>query len=125
MKDALRSGNMNNNTQKKEVVMAETEDEIETETEDLSGREVMDKYLSDNKIHNFDMSNGIKALNTISSDLGYREQGYKYGSSFEVFLQDNPDCVEKIFDWIAERLDRSTEWKESLMVEDEPEQDGN
>jgi hypothetical protein len=99
--------------------------ESEIEMDDRSGREVMDEYLEANKIHSLEMSNGIEALNKICNELGYREDGCRYGSSFEQFIQDNPDCTSKIIDWIAEQLDRNDEWKDSLMIYDEPEHDGN
>lgn len=90
-------------------------DETEDIIEDLSGIEVLEQYKEKNHIHNLEMSNGIKALNKICNDLGYREDQFKYGSSFERFIQDNPAVSELILDYIAEQIDNNDEWKESLV----------
>jgi hypothetical protein len=90
-------------------------DTEEIDVENMSGIEVLEQYKTKNRIHNLEMSNGIKALNKICNDLGYSEDQFKYGSSFERFIQDNPAVSELILDYIAEQMDNNVEWKESLI----------
>jgi hypothetical protein len=91
-------------------------DEVEEiNVEEMSGMEVLEQYKTKNRIHNLEMSNGIKALNKICNDLGYSEDQFKYGSSFERFIQDNPAVSELILNYIAEQMDNNVEWKESLV----------
>ena len=92
-------------------------------TKEKSGYEVMQQYLDKNRIYCFEMEQGIRSLNQICAELGYKEEGFRYGSSFEQFIQDNPGCCEKIIEWITEQLDHDSEWKESLSFEDEPEEE--
>ena len=101
------------NTEINEIDEIDEIDEINVE--DMSGIEVLEQYKQKNQIHNLEMSNGIKALNKICCDLGYSEDIFKYGSSFERFIQDNPAVSELILDWIAEQMNDNIEWKESLI----------
>lgn len=83
----------------------------------------MQKYLDENQMFNFEMSTGIESLNQICADLGYKEEGFKYGSSFEQFIMDNPGCCEKIIDWITDQLDKNSEWKEALSFDNDSEEE--
>lgn len=64
--------------------------------------------MSHAKSVTFDATEGeraIKNLNTLCNSIGYRTEGFKFGSSFEMFLQNNPGCVEAIHNWMAENFD--------------------
>ena len=87
---------------------------------DKCGHEIMDEYLAENTIYRFEGDHGVENLNKICKVLGYSEEGYKYGSSLERFLSDNPGACDELIGWITEQLDKSTEWKEALSIEDLP-----
>jgi hypothetical protein len=62
---------------------------------------------------------GVEALNVIADTLGYEKTGFKYGSSFEQFLCDNPNCVQAIMTWIDKQ--NIPEWADLLHIEEEEE----
>lgn len=43
---------------------------------------------------------GVEALNFVTKELDYKDDGFRYGSSFERFLADNPGAVEAVLKWI-------------------------
>lgn len=87
--------------------------------EDKSNEEVMSNYLDQNKIYRFEGDHGVENLNKICKELGYGEEGYKYGTSLERFLSDNPSCCDSIIEWITNNM--NDEWKDSLSIDSEPE----
>lgn len=76
-----------------------------------SNEEIMQEFLEHEKIR-FEGQAGLRGLNKISNALGYKEDSYLYGSSFERFLQDNSGCVQTIIEWITEHL--SNEQRENM-----------
>ena len=58
-----------------------------------------------------DGERGVENLNKLAGMLGYREDGLKYGSSLERFLQDNQGCIQVIQEWID---DNSHLWESEL-----------
>lgn len=75
----------------------------------MEKQEILDAYMQE-KNFRFEGEIGVKNLNKIAHALGYKEDGLLYGSSFESFLQDNPGCVELIFNWIREQA-RNLQWE--------------
>lgn len=47
----------------------------------------------------------LDQLNDLCKDLGYKKDGFLYGSSLEKFFLDNPGAVEAIHDWIEENYE--------------------
>ena len=60
------------------------------------------------------MEAGMDDINQLCSDLGYESEGFKYGSSFERFMQDNPGCMHVIIDWIRDQVCDVKEWQDNL-----------
>ena len=81
---------------------------------------ILEEYKETMKIGSIEGSSGIRDLNTLCEAIGYRENGFRYGSSLEIFLQDNPGCVQAIYDWIDENMvDEWEEYLESELPEEE------
>ena len=81
--------------------------------------EIMDDYLNAMEIHCLEGERGIAALNTLCRDLGYKDEGFRNGTSLEEFLKDNSGCCDAIVEWITEHLDKNEEWKDALTFEEE------
>jgi hypothetical protein len=79
--------------------------------------ETLDKFIDENKMYHFEGDTGLKHLNTIAKYLGYREEGYRFGSSLEQFLSDCPGAQEAIINWLRDQSNE--EWIESLSFDDE------
>jgi len=92
-------------------------DDILEDLSELSGQEIMDRFTENEQFSSFESEHGIEQLNKIAKALGYKEEGFKYGSSLEQFLRDNPACQQLIVDWITEWLNKDKNWKEALYVE--------
>lgn len=65
---------------------------------------IFHSILSKKNLQHTEGEKAIKNLNTLCSSIGYRSEGFKFGSSFEMFLQDNSGCVDVIHDWMAQNL---------------------
>ena len=72
--------------------------------EELDKSEIFDKYLDEENLRCFEGDPGVERLNKICKQLGYSEDGFKYGSSLENFLKDNSGASEAIVDWIRDHL---------------------
>jgi len=87
----------------------------EDQLENLSGGELLDKYLTQKGMHHFE--GNTQNLERVVEVLGYRD--------VDEFLGDNPGAQEAIVDFIREWADRNDEWKASLLEhcsdDDEPE----
>ena len=82
---------------------------------EMSGEEVFYKFIDDYDFgHN---NNNIQTLNKICGVLGYKGESFLYGSSFELFIEDNPGCLEVIQNWMAEQVDKCEDWKTNLIEE--------
>ena len=80
--------------------------------------ELVTEYLDHNEIYRFEGDKGVEDLNTFVKALnptGYREEGYRYGSSLERFLSDNPGACEAIVEWV--KAQDLQEWRESIESE--------
>ncbi len=75
----------------------------------------LEQYQTQEEMWHFEGEGAMHNLNKIANVLGYREDGFKYGSSLERFLQDNPGACEAIIEWIGEQSD--TEWHEAFTAE--------
>lgn len=63
--------------------------------------EYLDELLTENKLHHNEGERGISNLNNLCFMIGYDKDGFKYGSAFERFIQDNPGCIDAIHMWMA------------------------
>jgi len=97
------------------------DEEESEEVEEKSSYELMQNFIDDGRLH-FESEQSIESLNKIANQLGYEAECFRYGSSFERFIADNPGCCQAIIDWIIKYIDRVPEWKESMTyIEDEEE----
>jgi len=81
--------------------------------------------LRNEKIERTDGERGIENLNKLAKMLGYNEDGFKYGSSLERFLQDNQGAVEALVDWIEENQHYWVAELEEYMPEDEGDEEND
>ena len=98
-----------------DMQLKEDNDEDE-EVEERSSYKLMNDFINEEKLR-FEGESAIKSLNKITKQLGYNEESFRYGSSFERFIADNPGCCEKIVEWITEYMDKNSEWKENFKYE--------
>lgn len=66
--------------------------------------DVMEAYLESKGFHQFEGESGVQRLETVAKDLGYKEDGFKYGDPISALLADNPGCIDAIIDWVADNL---------------------
>ena len=74
------------------------------ETSTMYNDEVMEAYLESKGFHQFEGERGVQRLEEVVTDLGYKEDGFKYGDPISSFLADNPGCIDAIIDWIIDNL---------------------
>ena len=85
------------------------------ELQDAEPSEIFQTYIDQKKMWQWEGDSGMEKLNTIAKDLGYKGNGFKYGSNLECLLSDNPGCQEAIVEWIREHL--SEEQTENIANE--------
>jgi hypothetical protein len=76
----------------------------------------LEKWCDERKLYRFEGESGTKNLETVLKEIGYKEDGFRYGSAVERFLQDNPGAVEVLLNFISEHFD------EKFAVEEEEEE---
>lgn len=67
----------------------------------MSFSKLVSNWRDENRANCLEGERGIVALNKLANELGYKEDLFKYGSSLENFLKDNPGACEAIFEWIS------------------------
>jgi hypothetical protein len=100
-----------------DLELKDEKEDIETK-EEIDSEELMQKFIDDEHLH-FEGQQAIESLNKIAARLGYKEEGYRYGTSFEQFIQDNSGCCEEIINWITFWMDKNPEWKEAMKLEEQ------
>lgn len=75
--------------------------------------ELIEEYLKDNDIRNWEGDKGLRNLENLLQDLGnYKREGWMHGDIIHQFLADNPGAIVAIINWIEKQdLD---EWKENI-----------
>ena len=92
----------------------------------MDATEILDKYVEENNLYSFEGDSGLARLNKLCCAMGYNESGFKYGTSLESFLSDNPGACNAIFEWIQETIEGVPEWSELLsdqLTEEDSEDD--
>jgi hypothetical protein len=74
--------------------------------------ELLEEFMDQEKIHNFEGDSGLKNLERIIEALGYKPHGFRFGSLVEVFLSDNSAACDALIDFIRDSNVR--DWAESL-----------
>lgn len=107
----------------KKVVTALRPEQLVMKRTAANEDDVLQRWLSANKMYNWEGDSGLKNLEKLCQALGYSRSGFQFGDPIHAFLSDNSGAVEKILEFIEEWVDRSSEWQEALAseLEDEPE----
>lgn len=66
-------------------------------------------FLNENRIFTLEGDRGVEALNRVCKEIGYREDGFRYGSCLENFLKDNSGASQAILDWIEKHYSEDFE----------------
>lgn len=114
--------------QEEEKVEAKEEEEDLSAPDEvpLSGQEIVEQYFDNAGVCCFEGESGLKALNEFCSELGYREEPFRFGSPIERFLCDNSGAINAIIEWVGEWTDKSDEWRKCLLgTESEEDGDGD
>jgi len=74
--------------------------------------ELLEEFMDQEKIHNFEGDSGLKNLEKIIAALGYEPHGFRYGNLIEVFLSDNSAACDALVDFIRDSNVR--DWRLSL-----------
>jgi hypothetical protein len=61
------------------------------------------KKVDPREVTNLEGGLGLKKLNQIAHQFGYKRQGYEDGAPIMNFLRDNPGACEAIVNWILEQ----------------------
>lgn len=77
-----------------------------------SMEELVDEFIDHKKLHRLEGDRGVENLETLAEALGYDSHPFRYGSSVEVFLSDNPGAIEAVIEWIKNQ--NNEDWKENL-----------
>jgi len=74
--------------------------------------ELLEEFMDQEGIHNFEGDSGLKNLERIIEALGYKPHGFRFGSLIEVFLSDNSAACDALIDFIRDSNVR--DWRDSL-----------
>lgn len=101
---------------------------VESSDEEKTFSELLDEYQDQEKMWHFEGDRGLDKLNELTKAIGYRGHGFKYGSSLEEFLSDNPGACEALVEWISENGEHGSveddSWRENLISNlNEPEEE--
>lgn len=88
------------------------------EENDMNDSDPLDSFLDGNEMWNFEGEAGIDNLNSLTETLGYKSNGFKYGSSLEQFLMDNGGAQEAIVEWIGNQIDKNEEWQTAITYDE-------
>ena len=75
---------------------------------------LIEEWQNHNNFHRFEGESGVERLNKLTNAIGYKEDGFRFGSSLERFLCDNSGAIDAIIEWIVEQ--DLPEWKEELLT---------
>lgn len=98
-----------------EEMLSDMECDEMAETEEQTLSEMIEEWQDVSKVHSYEGERGVKNLNKLCKAIGYREDGFAYGSSLERFLGDNSGAIEAIIEWIGEQ--DCHEWREEIEIE--------
>ncbi|SRR6266404_6875976 len=91
--------------------------------DDKTFAEILEEYQDQEKMYNFEGNSGLEKLNKLCEAVGYRGHQFRFGSSLEEFLSDNPGACAALVDWLAENgtEDQKEELITNLKALEEPE----
>src|SRR3990172_7080509 len=79
--------------------------------------ELIEKWQNKHHAYSFEGDSGLAQLEDLCEAIGYRPHGFRFGTTLEGFLSDNPGACDAIVEFITESLDKSQEWRENLADE--------
>lgn len=62
----------------------------------------LQNFLDQQQFHSFEGERGIERLNEVINECGYKDSGFRNGSTVEEFLKDNPGAIENLLEWIGD-----------------------
>lgn len=68
----------------------------------------LQEYLTAKKFFHFEGARGVERLETVLNEVC----GYGHWHPLQMFLEDNPGCVEAMLQWVGEQ--RVPEWEANL-----------
>jgi hypothetical protein len=87
----------------------------EEEMNDADMFELIEEYCDQKNIRRWEGDQGLDNLNTLLKTIGYKPEGFKYGSPVEKFLTDNPGAIEALIEFISDAgID---DWGDGLRAE--------
>ena len=79
-------------------------------------KNLMEKYLDQNRMYSFEGARGVRFLCKIIGVLGY--------SDYSDFMEDNPGAIEAIVEWIGDQ--NCPEWSQLIQSElEDKDEDGD
>ena len=79
--------------------------------------ELFDSYLEENLGNRFEGTEGVKRLEILCSELGYKYGQFLNASPILNFLADNPYAIQNIIDGIRDYIsEESNGWAENLNL---------
>lgn len=91
----------------------------ETELDNMTGEEIFQEFIDQERIYRFEGSSGMENLNKVAHACGYRKD--QFGSEFDNFLSDNPGVMEAIVNWVNDNADSFVDSiRNEVFVTDEP-----
>lgn len=82
--------------------------------EEKSFAELLSEYQDQENLNHFEGSSGLDNLNKICNAIGYCGHGFKFGSSLEEFLGDNPGACDAIIEWLNN--EDTPQFREELLT---------
>lgn len=70
--------------------------------DELSPAECIQQMVNDAQ---HQTTNVIAQINQVCETIGYRRTQYQHGSSLELFLQDNPGAIERLYEFMQENAE--------------------
>ncbi len=79
----------------------------------------MQNWLDKNDLHRWEGDQGVESLEKVLRKIGYKPDGFLYGTLTERFLTDNPGAIEKLLEFIEEYFEEKFESDTDESEEDE------
>jgi len=77
--------------------------------------ELVEEYMEVNHMWHMEGESGLEKLEKFLKALGYKGNGFRWGTPIESFLCDNSGAIEAVINWVKEQ--NIPEWQESLEGE--------
>lgn len=79
--------------------------------------ELFEDYIEEAFKYNWEGCTGVRKLEQVCTDLGYRDGHFIGGSSILNFLADNSGAIEGIIEFVRNHIKYADEWQENLDLQ--------